>query len=83
MTLLRQRFQTTDCLDIRNMSLSQNEVIFQIGDPIKTPFVRHHLQEIGFKAFPLNDKLCIVNAIRAYLDLYTIRKQGQISQGCY
>ena len=42
---------------------------FSNGDPLKTFNVRHHLQEIGFKAFPLNDKLCIVNAIRTYLDL--------------
>ena len=51
------------------MSLLQNEVIFQIGDPLKTSNVRHHFQEIEFKAFSLNDKLCIVNAIKTYLDL--------------
>ena len=43
MILFGQRFQTTDCLDIRNMSLSQNEVIFQIEDPLKTSKVKHHL----------------------------------------
>ena len=77
MILSGQRFQTTDCFNISNMFLSQNEVIFQTEDPLKTSNVRHHLQEIGFKAFPLNDKLCIVNAIRTYLE------QGQISLSCY
>ena len=64
MILSGQRFQTTDYLDIRNMTLTQNAVIFKIGDPLKTSNVRHHLQEIGFIVFSLNVNLCIVDAIR-------------------
>lgn len=62
-----QRFQTIDCLDIRNMSLADNEVIFKIGDPLKTSTVRHHFQHLSFKAFPDNKNLCIVDAIASYL----------------
>lgn len=64
-----QRFQTIDCLDIRNMFLTDNEVIFKIGDPLKTSNVRHHIQDLGFKAFPENKNLCIVDAIASYLRL--------------
>ena len=64
-----QRFQTIDCLDIRNMSLTATEVIFKIGDPLKTTTIRHHVQNLGFKAFPQNKKLCIVDAIATYLQL--------------
>ena len=67
MILSEKRFQTVDCLDIRNMSLTDSEVIFRIGDPLKTSTVRHHLQEIGFSAFPDDDRLCIVAAIKTYI----------------
>ena len=69
MFLSGQRFQTIDCLDIRNMLLTQDEVILRIGDPLKTSNVRHHLQEIGFSAFPVNVDLCIVDSIRTYIQM--------------
>ena len=61
-----QSFETVDCLDIQHMALTQVEVIFQIGDPLNSSPVRHHLQEIGFGAFPDNKSLCIVDAIKTY-----------------
>ena len=69
MLLSGQSFQTVDCLDIRNMTLTHHEVIFRIGDPLNTSTVRHHLQEIGFSAFPDDDRLCIVAAIKTYIQL--------------
>lgn len=71
-----QRFQTIDCLDITNMFLADNEVSLKIGDPLKTSNVRHHVQNLGFKAFPLNKNLCIVDAITTYLHL-TGKIKGQ------
>ena len=52
-----QRFQTIDCLDIRNMSLTATDILFKIGDPLKTTNLRHHVENLGFKAFPQNKKV--------------------------
>ena len=51
------------------MFLADNEVSFKIGDPLKTSNVRYHVQNLGFKAFPLNKNLCIVDTIITYLQL--------------
>ena len=37
------------------MSLTTTEVIFEIGDPLKT--TKHHVRPLGFEAFPHNIKI--------------------------
>ena len=62
-----QRQQSIHLLDVRNMQLSFSYAKFQIGEPVKTTRPGHHLQELAFKGFARDRRLCIITVLKAYL----------------
>ena len=62
------RGQILHLLDIRNMSLMESQVVFGIGDLLKTSRPGAHISSLVFDAYPHDSCLCIVAAIRHYLD---------------
>lgn len=62
-----QRGQTLHLLDIRNLSLSESQAVFGIGDLLKTSRPGAHLSGLVFDAYPHDTRLCIVHTIKHYL----------------
>ena len=62
-----QRGQTITLLDTRNMTLTKSSVTFRVGDPIKTTRPNRHIEELRFRAYAPDRRLCIVTALSHYL----------------
>ena len=62
-----QRGQTLHLLDVRNLSLSESQAIFGIGDLLKTSRPGAHFSGLVFEAYPHDSRLCIVHTIKHYL----------------
>ena len=62
-----QRGQTLMFLDIRNMTLTSSSATFRIGDLIKTTRPNRHLNEVRFRAYAPDRRLCIVTALSHYI----------------
>lgn len=63
-----QRGQTIQLLDVRNMTLTFSKVTFRIGDLTKTSRPGCHTQELCFKAYAPDRRLCVVTVIFCYLE---------------
>ncbi len=74
-----QRGQTIHLLDIRNMSLSKSHVCFRIGDLVKQSRPGTHIQELSFKAYAPDRRLCIVTVLTEYIER-TKNPRGTITQ---
>ena len=70
-----QRHQTIHLLDIRNMTITAGSVKFRIGDLVKQSRPGTHVNEIVFKGYAPNRKLCIRTVLMAYLKR-TLNVQG-------
>ena len=55
-------------LDIRNMSVSDSRVSFQIGDYLKTTRPSCHMSELLFETYTPDNFLCVHSARIHYLD---------------
>ena len=62
-----QRQQTVQYFDVRNMTLTYSKVSFRIGEKVKQTKVGRHVQEITFRAYAPDRRLCIVTVLKAYL----------------
>lgn len=64
-----QRVQTLSFLDISHLSLSEDSASFHVMDLLKTTSIRRSIaqQNVEFKAFASNSKLCVVSALAEYL----------------
>ena len=63
------RGQTMQLLDIRNMTLTTSKAKFRIGDIIKTTGPGHHVNELSFKAYAPDRRLCVVRTLTQYIAL--------------
>ena len=61
------RGQILHLLDTRNMSVTESQVVFGIGDLLKTSRPGVHMSSLIFEAYPHDRHLCIVDAITHYL----------------
>jgi hypothetical protein len=71
-----QRCQTIHLLDTRNMTLTKSKLEFRIGDLLKTSRPKHHLSQISFKAYAPDRRLCIVTAVKQYLERTAATRNG-------
>ena len=71
-----QRGQTIHLLDTSNMTLSQGYAKFAIGDALKTTRPGHHLDELHFRAYAPDRRLCVHTALKAYLE-QTLDNRGK------
>ena len=71
-----QRFQTIEKFDIRNMTFTNGGVSFRIGDLLKTSSARFHLSEVSYLEYPVDRTLCVVTALRVYLDRTSASRLG-------
>ena len=62
-----QRGQTLHLIDIRNIYLQDHHVEIVLGDLLKSSRPGHHLGELNFSAYTLDQDLCIVQTIRHFL----------------
>ena len=62
-----QRGQSIHLLDVRNMTLTFSTATFRIADVLKTTKPGSHVQEIAFKAFAPDRRLCVVTVLKEYL----------------
>jgi hypothetical protein len=74
-----QRGQTMHLFDIRNMTLTKSKLTVRIGDLLKTSRPKHHVSEVTFKAYAPDRRLCIVTAVKCYLE-QTELIRGDITQ---
>ena len=63
-----QRMQTLHVLNIQDMVVTSDCVIFQIRSLLKTSRPNHHLAELRFGAYTLDSSLCVVEAMNTYLE---------------
>ena len=63
-----QRGLVLHLLDIRNMSVSDSRVSFQIGDYLKTTRPSCHMSELLFETYTPDNFLCVHSARIHYLD---------------
>ncbi len=63
-----QRGQTIHLLDTRNMTLSKSYACFRIGDPVKQSRPGTHINEVAFKAYAPDRRLCVITALTEYLN---------------
>ena len=61
-----QRGQTLHLIDIRNIYLQDHHVEIVLGDLLKSSRPGHHLGELNFSAYTLDQDLCIVQTIRHF-----------------
>ncbi len=62
-----QRCQSLHLLDVRNMTLSFSAVSFQIGDVVKQTRPGKHTNELAFKGYAPDRRLCVVTVLKEYL----------------
>ena len=62
-----QRQQTIHLLDVRNMTLSGHSAKFRIGDVVKQSRPGTHVNEISFKGYAPDRRLCIITVLHEYL----------------
>ena len=60
--------QVLHLLDIRNISISDLRISFQIGDPLKTSRPGSHMSEVNFEAYVPDSRLCVYTTCLHYLD---------------
>ena len=65
--LAGQRHQTLTCLNVMNMSFTQDAVKFRIGDVLKHSRPGHHIPELVFPAYEKDERLCPVKYVIQYL----------------
>ena len=74
--LTGQRSQSLHLIDTRNLTLSDHALKIRFGDPLKTTRPGFHQEEIKILAFAPNRQLCLVTAMKCYLQL-TKKLRGQ------
>ena len=62
-----QRGQTVHLIDIRNIDITPNRFNITIGDLTKTTRPGHHTEQLHFKAYAPNRRLCVHTVIQEYL----------------
>ena len=50
------------------MTLTASKVSFRIGDLMKTSRPGHHISELTFKAYAPDRRLCVVTALKVYIE---------------
>ena len=74
-----QRGQTVHLLDIRNMTLGAAAATFRLGDPVKATRPGQHIQELKFKAYAPDRRLCVLTVLKAYLSR-TLDNRGKVTR---
>lgn len=73
-----QRIQTIHLLDIENMVTHSSYFQFKITCKLKQTKPGRHIQDLCFKAYAPDKRLCVYNYLKAYLDATkSLRPQGQ------
>ena len=67
--LTGQRSQSLHLLDIRNLTLTDHSLKIRFGDPLKTTRPGFHQEEIKILAFAPNRQLCLIAAMKRYLQV--------------
>ena len=65
--LAGQRHQTLSCLNVINMSFTEDAVKFRITEVLKHTRPGHHIPELVFPAYDIDERLCPVKYIIQYL----------------
>ena len=63
-----QRGQTIRLLNVQNMTLTYSRVSFRIGEPIKQTRPGRHIDELSFKAYAPDRRLCVITVLKHYLE---------------
>ena len=63
-----QRCQTIFSLSLDNMSIEDSKVRFTITEKLKHTRAGTHQKPLEFLPYPIDQKLCIVNHLKVYLD---------------
>ncbi len=74
-----QRGQSVHLLNIKNLKINKSIAHFQIGDLLKQSRPGSGITELKFKAYAPDRRLCIVTALRAYIDR-TAEVRGECTQ---
>lgn len=65
--LAGQRGQSVHLMDIRNMTLTPNRLSIRFGDSLKQSRPGAHQEELHFKAYAPDRRLCVINYCNIYL----------------
>ena len=63
-----QRAQTLHCLDVKDLCILQDKIIFPITSKIKQSRPSKHTTPLQFKFYPSDQKLCVVTHLTCYLE---------------
>ena len=67
MLLSGQRIQTIQLLDLKDMTMSKSQFTFKVSSKVKQSKPGRHLQDLKFKAYAPDRRLCIYTYLRKYL----------------
>ena len=62
-----QRGQTIHLLDVVNMTLTYSRASFRVAEPVKQTRPGKHINEIVFKGYAPDRRLCVVTVLKEYL----------------
>ena len=67
MLLSGQRIQTIQLLDLKDMTMSKSQFTFKVSSKVKHTKPGRHLQDLKFKAYAPDRRLCIYTYLQKYL----------------
>ena len=67
MLLSGQRTQTIQLLDLKDMTMSKSQFTFKVSSKVKHTKPGRHLQDLKFKAYAPDRRLCIYTYLQKYL----------------
>ena len=66
--LTGHRGQNIQFIDLRNLSVSNDEVRYRYGDLLKTTRPGHHQREVRIRAYTPDCRLCVCTILKEYLE---------------
>ena len=69
MILGARRKQTLFTITVDNIIIEENKIVFLPHKTLKHSNIHRPLEPLIYQGYPLNEKLCIVNAIQCYLGM--------------
>ena len=74
-----QRCQTVHAIDVKNIIVSDTELIIPIMEKIKQTKPSNHMLPLKFKGYPTESKLCVVTHLSIYLKkTKSLRKSSKL-----
>ena len=69
MILGARRKQALFTITVDNIIIEENKIVFLPNKTLKHSNIHRPLESLIYQGYPLNEKLCIVNAIQCYLGI--------------